>query len=181
MDDTTPISDPAISQIDPLIHFTPGEDMIAKHKASMKERDLGQRWRFDSAPAPPVDTKPKAFNNADYLKPNKVIEEVPAAVQEVAPQQQQPEPSSAFASRFQRFFAADNQHAGIPVSAPPKMQAALISSPQPAIQSPPPPPPPSKPDDHASRLMGLLSLVSSHVSTAFRISADKIGRRPIFI
>ena len=73
MDD---VADPAIAAMDSFTHYTPGVDMIAKHKQAMKSE-------------PP---KPKSFNSADYLITKKV-------------EPDEPEAPASGGSRFQRFFS----------------------------------------------------------------------------
>ncbi|WVF67781.1 hypothetical protein IAT40_002542 [Kwoniella sp. CBS 6097] len=197
MDDEAPADPAIVESSDPLIKFIPGEDMIAANRPGIKSRDTGGGWRADggagggglpaffstadpaiassSAPTglsgPPPGLggiKPKSFNAADYLMQSKAVVD-DEGEEEQSPAQ--PQPSSAFTSRFQKFFASPSP--GQP-SGP-----ALGPSPGPALggHSPGPAPGPGpipvhspieKPnveakspaeskDDRMAKLMGLLT------------------------
>lgn len=194
----TALEDPAIAGAsssgdpsDPLIKFIPGEDMIAAHKRAMKNRGGpgagGDNWRgagdkplvsfFGGAPAPAAPAapaKPKEVNVASYFK-HRVFDD-----DEATQKKEEPEPeTSAFQSRFQRFFnsgaaggpmpppqstspanAPQQQHQSIPqpqhqqrpseARSPPPHD--IITSPQ---QASPPGAPPV--DDRMAMLMGMLT------------------------
>ncbi|RSH87001.1 hypothetical protein EHS25_003489 [Saitozyma podzolica] len=166
-DDTGPLpADPAIagSSSDPLVQFVPGEDMIAAHKRAMKVKESGGQWRGDKplvsffggdssiASMPQLESaKPRVFNSADYLLPSKAVEE----------ERDQPEPasgSSAFQSRFQRFFGSGNPTTEIPTSRSADRSPMEVLSPPSHPPSAPPDRPMPPPDDHLGKLMGLLKV-----------------------
>ncbi|OCF36014.1 hypothetical protein I316_02509 [Kwoniella heveanensis BCC8398] len=135
MDDEAPADPAIVESSDPLIKFIPGEDMIAANRPGLKTRDTGGGWRADSggfgggglpaffggvdpaiasssAPTslggPPPGLgglKPKSFNAADYLMQSKeVVDDDGGEEEDQSPAQ--PQPSTAFTSRFQKFFAS---------------------------------------------------------------------------
>ncbi|WWD20815.1 hypothetical protein CI109_105292 [Kwoniella shandongensis] len=147
MDDTA-LEDPAIAQSsDPLIKFIPGEDMIAAHKRAMKARDVGGDWRgegfFGSDPAiasssaplgAPPSFKSKPFNAANYL----------TQARDASDEETSAKPAtSAFTSRFQKFFGAPES------SAEPESLSRPAPSPHETQEEPR--------DERMARLMGLLS------------------------
>lgn len=171
MDDSEafPTSESSITGMeqDGLVHFVPGEDMIAAHR---KDRE----WRskplvsFFGAPAASEPSRPtKTFNAADYLLPNKsVFQESPKDVPV----------ESAFSSRFQKFFGgapATGQSVSPTVHSPQETYARpninVQATPDPPAQPPVRSPPieaadshrqSEKVDDHMAKLMGLLSTKS---------------------
>ena len=107
-------------KFDPLVQFVPGEDKIAAHKRTMRERGAEEDWRgekplvsFFSADAqgppmptsaelptgPPLPTpKQKIFNAADYIKPSKQLNEIEQGLVDADMA------ANVNKSRFQRFF-----------------------------------------------------------------------------
>lgn len=177
-------ADPAIagSSSDPLVQFVPGEDMIAAHKRAMKAKESGGQWRGDKplvsffggdssiASMPQLEsTKPRVFNSADYLLPSKAVEE----------ERDEPEPasgSSAFQSRFQRFFGSGNPATEIPTSRSADRSPMEVLSPPSHPPSAPPDRPMPPPDDHLGKLMGLLK-VSAHQATPLMTGVKPLPSR----
>lgn len=174
MDDaeTFGTDDPAIagtSAPDGLVHFVPGEDMIAAHR---RDRNT-DTWRpgsgskplvsfFGAGQALPDPVKaPKVFNAANYLLPSK------AGPEEVEDDATPAANSAGFQSRFQRFFA------GVPPgiqqqedSREPDIERhKQFQSPPPAVASKRPPneAPRERVDDHMAKLMGVLSAKVCHL------------------
>lgn len=135
--------------------------MIAKHKQAMKDRERDGRWSDRVAPEP---VKPKVFNSADYLLPNKAAVETPLAQSSPTPPE---EPPKASTSRFQRFFSPEPAPwAPSPENQPPRSSFSPPGMAAPPEQHHPPPmiaPQPERNDgagggvNQASRLMEMLS------------------------
>jgi hypothetical protein len=167
MDDaeTFGTDDPAIagtSASDGLVHFVPGEDMIAAHR---RDRNT-DTWRTGSGPKPLVSffgagqampepvKAPKIFNAANYLLPSK------SAPEEVEEEAMPVETSTGFQSRFQRFFAGAppvTQQEGARENSFETQKQFHSPSPAAALNQPPSEAPPERVDDHMAKLMGLLS------------------------
>ncbi|WVQ70669.1 hypothetical protein IAR50_000191 [Cryptococcus sp. DSM 104548] len=167
-DAPAPVDSAIVSEsADPLVKFTPGEDMIAAHKRAMKTKNAND-WRggmpplpafFSSDPAiasnsmaPPPEAKPKEMNANNYL----MQREEPA--EEEVPESAPPQGGSAFSSRFHRFFGnpggEDPPGSGGrgSASAPLQSQTPLQPQPAPAAQ-----PAADHVDQRKATLMGLLS------------------------
>ncbi|ODO10562.1 hypothetical protein I350_01159 [Cryptococcus amylolentus CBS 6273] len=168
-DAPAPVDSAIVSEAaDPLVKFTPGEDMIAAHKRAMKTKNAND-WRggmpplpafFSADPAiasnsqaaPPLEAKPKEMNANNYLMQREdPVEEEP---QESAP----PQGGSAFSSRFHRFFgnpggedpagSAGRGSASAPLQSQTPLQSQSVPTPQ---------PPADHVDQRKATLMGLLS------------------------
>lgn len=165
MNDGPELEDPAIASAtqdsDHLVKFVPGEDMIAAHKRAMKGGgggrsggSEGDSWRPNEKPlvsffggeqpaATKTPPKPKEVNVANYFK-HKVFDDD----KDKDDEQEEKEETSAFQSRFQRFFGSGAQN--------PSTVAAGISpgrspvAPESPVGAP-------RVDDHMAKLMGMLS------------------------
>ncbi|ORY31303.1 hypothetical protein BCR39DRAFT_527383 [Naematelia encephala] len=147
---------PSLDTVEPdLVHFAPGQDMIAAHKRAMKSRSQAD-WRgdkplisfFDEA-APPQPQKPKVFNAADYLRPTRDGSDDEAETKNT---------SDAFSSRFQKFFASSASPSAVPPTISPFGNAPMAAhTPDPGGQTGLQPQPPEQRGDHMAKLMGLLS------------------------
>lgn len=162
MNDGPELDDPAIASSTPdadhLVKFVPGEDMIAAHKRAMKGgrsgASDGDNWRPNEKPLvsffggeqPPAKTppKPKEVNVQNYFK-HKVFDDDKDKEDD---QPEEKEETSAFQSRFQRFFGSGAQN--------PATAAAGISPGRSPV-APESPVGGQRVDDHMAKLMGMLS------------------------
>lgn len=123
--------DPAIadsSGADPF-NYVPAPDLIAAHRDSRHGGGKPLVSFFGAQPPPEPVKVPKTFNAADYLR-------APAEDTPELPRQE----ANAFQSRFQKFFGA--------TSSEPVYQSPQEREPVPA----------ESPENHTSRLIGMLKL-----------------------
>ena len=190
-------------ELDPLVRFVPGEDMIAAHKRAMKARDAEGDWRggdrrlvsfFGADPViaspsgsggpprglPSSSMKARVFNAADYLRPKKSQGD-----EEEEKEMEQPDPTAnAFQSRFQRFFGTGPSFVPVEPSGSDLPSSALPNEHQaesPFVRSPRKLLSPNKSDvdgDAGPRsddhFATLMGLLSSEVSSVF-----SMFRRPM--
>lgn len=183
MNDGPELDDPAIASstqdADYLVKFVPGEDMIAAHKRQMKGGPRGgsegDSWRPNEKPlvsffggeqpATKTPPKPKEVNVANYFK-HKVFDDDKDKEDD---QPEEKEETSAFQSRFQRFFGSGSQN---PAAAP----AGI--SPGRSPVAPESPASGQRVDDHMAKLMGMLS--TKGPSPAPRPGSADLQQRPPF-
>lgn len=194
MDDSeafpTADADITSSEQDGLVHFVPGEDMIAAHRKDRESRSKPLVSFFGTPAIPEPVRAPKTFNAADYLLPSKKPVEEPA----------QGAAESAFSSRFQKFFGGPSTAPIAPVAFdPPTPAAPLESTPQPTrhikvsplpqpkhqvhsppiVETPEPERQPDRVDDHMAKLMGLLSAKPSRDAQSVSPQPPGFGVSPV--
>lgn len=195
MDDQTEI-DPAIvvERDSTPFNFGAGNDPIAAHKRMMKatgdntkgSHTLVPFFASHEIPSSKPPKAPKQVNAADYLLPGKA-----SAKADPVSTQVEPPPPPASHSRFQRFFGA-SQSGPVPATHASERQApestyttqvtnssfspshssvATTTAHTPSVLSPPPTnrnqAASQPPQDHASRLMGMLMVSRCNFVPAF--------------